>query len=188
MIAACAFFHIQQSSYMSASAPITHTVMLPIGAINLCVGFTGASDPFDPPPRTVPLAEAHLYDGVPVGGNRTSGSARANPNTLPISGGDSARSPDLEDNADSAAPDSTARSVLDPVSAGGSVAPGSNAGSITLASHTSDFLDSLGDDDLDAYFTGEDRDESFSHVNVFMATGDEDDDAPTPSPCRSRPT
>jgi hypothetical protein len=86
----------------------------------------------------------------------------------------------LEDDADSAAPAPTARSVLDPVSADGSVAPGSNAGSITLASHASDFLDSLGDDELNAYFTEEDHGESLSHVNVFMATGDEDDDAPDP--------
>jgi hypothetical protein len=50
MIATGSFYHIQPSSYVPASAPVTHAVMLPIGSINLYVGFTGASDPSDPPP------------------------------------------------------------------------------------------------------------------------------------------
>jgi hypothetical protein len=96
MIATSAFFHIQPSSYMPASAPITHAVMLPIGAINLYVGFTGASDPSNPPPRTVPLAEPYLYDGIPVDHDPTGDSTGADPDTLLISGGDSAKSSDLE--------------------------------------------------------------------------------------------
>jgi hypothetical protein len=60
----------------------------------------------------------------------------------------------------------------------GSVIPSSNAGSIMLASHASDFHDSLDNDELDAYFAEEDHGESFSQANVFMATGDENDDAP----------
>jgi hypothetical protein len=56
MIATSSFYHIQPSSYMPASAPLTHAVMLPIRSINLYVGFTGASDPSDPPPWVIPLA------------------------------------------------------------------------------------------------------------------------------------
>ena len=44
MIATGSILHIQPSSYMPAAAPITHAVMLPIGTINLYVGFTGSSD------------------------------------------------------------------------------------------------------------------------------------------------
>jgi hypothetical protein len=73
-----------------------------------------------------------------------------------------------------------ARSVLNPASTDRSAAPGSNAGSITLASATSDFHDSFGDDELDAYFAEEDHGESFGHVNVFMALGNEDGNAPDP--------
>ena len=36
--------------------------MLPIGRINLYVGFTGSSDPADPMPRSTPLG-SHAYDG-----------------------------------------------------------------------------------------------------------------------------
>jgi hypothetical protein len=180
MIATGAFFHIQPSSYVPALAPITHAVMLLIGAINLYVGFTRASDPFDPPPRMVPLTKPYLCDGVPADHNPTCELIGANPDTLPISGGDSARSSNLEDDADSAALAQTARSELDPISTDGSIAPGSNAGSITLASHASDFHESLCDGELDAYFAEEDHGESFSHVNIFMATGDENDDAPDP--------
>src|SRR3954451_23846539 len=54
-------FHIQPSSFVPASAPVTHAVMLPIGRINLYVGFTGSSDPADPMPRSTPLG-SHAYD------------------------------------------------------------------------------------------------------------------------------
>ena len=36
---------------MPASAPITHAVMMPVGSINLFVGFTGATDAIEPPVR-----------------------------------------------------------------------------------------------------------------------------------------
>jgi hypothetical protein len=183
MIATSAFFHIQPSSYMPASAPITHAVMLPIRAINLYVGFTGASDPSDPPPRTVPLAEPYLYDGIPIDYNPTGDWIGVDSNTLPISGGDSAKSSDLEDDADSATLAQMARSEVNPISTIGSIAPDLNTGSITQVSHASDFnnsTNSLYDGEPDAYLSEENHGEFLSHVNVFMATGDENDDAPVP--------
>jgi hypothetical protein len=45
MIATGGFLHIQPSTYRLASAPVTHDVMVPIGTINIFVGFTGATDP-----------------------------------------------------------------------------------------------------------------------------------------------
>jgi hypothetical protein len=62
MIATGGFYHIQPSSYSPASAPISHAVMLPVGSINLFVGFNHAFDPADPPPRAIPLAGPYLYD------------------------------------------------------------------------------------------------------------------------------
>jgi hypothetical protein len=74
--------------------------MLPIGAINLYVGFTGASDPSDPPPRVIPLAGPFDFDNTRAAVDRIYDEAQ----TLPISGDDYARSSDLEDDADSSIP------------------------------------------------------------------------------------
>jgi len=62
MIATGSIYHILPSSYVPASAPVTHAVMLPIGSINLYVGFTGASHPADPLPRSVPLGGPVPYN------------------------------------------------------------------------------------------------------------------------------
>jgi hypothetical protein len=47
MIATGGFLHIQPSSYCPASVPVTHAAVVPIGMINLFVGFTGATDPIE---------------------------------------------------------------------------------------------------------------------------------------------
>src|SRR3954469_283308 len=62
LITTGSIFHIQPSSFIPASAPVIHAVMLPIGRINLYVGFTGSSNPADPMPRSTPLG-SHTYDG-----------------------------------------------------------------------------------------------------------------------------
>src|SRR3954463_5205056 len=64
MIATGSIYHIQTRSYVPASAPITHAVMLPIGGINLYVGFTGASDPADIPARSILVGEPVDYDNI----------------------------------------------------------------------------------------------------------------------------
>src|SRR3954454_8698124 len=62
LVATGSIFHIQPSSCVPASAPVVQAVMLPIGRINLYVGFTGSSDPADPTPRSTPLG-SYAYDG-----------------------------------------------------------------------------------------------------------------------------
>ena len=44
MIATGGFVHIQPSTYHPASAPITHAWMVPVGMINLFVGYAGTTD------------------------------------------------------------------------------------------------------------------------------------------------
>ena len=100
MIATGPFYHIQPSSYVPASAPITHAVMLPISTINLYVGFTGASDPADPLPGSIPLAGSYGVNDARAIIDQIYTDAEP----LPISGEDYARSSDLEDDADSAVP------------------------------------------------------------------------------------
>ena len=101
MIATGSILHIQPSSYRPATAPITHAVMLPIGTINLYVGFTGSSDPADPLPRSVPLDGPYAYDDGIF--NHVEPTA-VNTEPFPSSGEEHARSSDLEDDANSAVP------------------------------------------------------------------------------------
>ena len=118
MIATGSILHIQPSSYMPATAPITHAVMLPIGTINLYVGFTGSSDPADPLPRSVPLDGPYAYDDGIFGHVEPTA---ANTEPFPSSGEEHARSSDLEDDADSAVPPQIARSEASPTSEVGSI-------------------------------------------------------------------
>jgi hypothetical protein len=60
MIATDDFFHIQPSSYCSASAPVAHVVMVPTRIIILFVGFKGASDLTECRREPPPLALGHL--------------------------------------------------------------------------------------------------------------------------------
>src|SRR4051812_16800942 len=62
LVATGSIFHSQPSSFVPASTPVVHAVMLPIGRINLYVGFTGSSDPADPMPRSTSLG-SYAYDG-----------------------------------------------------------------------------------------------------------------------------
>ena len=45
MIAIGGILQILPSSYIPASRPVTHGAVMPVGSINLFVGFTGAIDP-----------------------------------------------------------------------------------------------------------------------------------------------
>jgi hypothetical protein len=47
MIATGGFLHILLSSFMLASRPINHAIMVLVSTINLFVGFTGACDPIE---------------------------------------------------------------------------------------------------------------------------------------------
>jgi hypothetical protein len=112
MIATGGFYHIQPSSYKPASAPISHAVMLPVGSINLFVGFTHAFDPTDPPPRVTPLAEPYPYDESHPSADQIythPAPDRVYTATAPISEDGSTRSLDLEDDANSADPAFVAR-------------------------------------------------------------------------------
>jgi hypothetical protein len=115
MIATGGFYHIQPSSYRPASAPISHTVMLPVGSINLFIGFTHAFNPADPPPpRVIPLAGPYLYDEPYPSVDQIYVDAhpildRVYTATAPISEDGSTRSSDLEDDTDSADPALVAR-------------------------------------------------------------------------------
>src|SRR3954453_2057679 len=62
LVATGSIFHIQPSSFVPASAPVVQAIMLPIGRINLYVGFTGSCDPAVPMPRSTPLG-SYAYDG-----------------------------------------------------------------------------------------------------------------------------
>src|SRR3954453_18458329 len=107
LVATGSIFHIQPSSFVSASAPVVHAAMLPIGSIKLYVGFTGSSDPADPMPRSTPLG-SYAYDGrepsFDYNANNYIEPADARTELCPSSGKGQIQSADLEDDADSAVP------------------------------------------------------------------------------------
>jgi hypothetical protein len=135
MIATGPFYHIQPSSYMPASVSITHAVLFPIGAINLYVGFTSASDPSDPPPRVIPLDGPIIYDNIGVAVDPNYDDTQ----TLLISGDDCARSSDMVDDADSTVPTSIVRSEVVLAPEAEPIVATSVNGPITLVSNASDF-------------------------------------------------
>jgi hypothetical protein len=47
LVAHDSYFYIKPGSYRSASVPVTHTFMLPVGSINIFVGLTDAVENFD---------------------------------------------------------------------------------------------------------------------------------------------
>src|SRR3954467_12775600 len=105
LVATGSIFHIQPSSFVPAPAPIVQAVMLPIGRINLYVGFTGSYDPADPMPRSTPLG-SHAYDGrdYSFDYNDYFETADAHTELCPSSGEGQIQPDDLEDDADSACP------------------------------------------------------------------------------------
>src|SRR4051812_28747869 len=145
LVATGSIFHIQPSSFVPASAPVVHAVMLPIGRINLYVGFTGSSDLADPMPRSTPLG-SYAYDGrdpfFDYNVNNYIQPADAHTELCSSSGEGQIRSADLEDDADSAAPPPVARSQKAPVSKTGSITADSVNDSITLVSNASDYAES----------------------------------------------
>src|SRR3954453_1772133 len=92
---------IQPSPFVPASAPIVQAVMLPIGRINLYVGFSGSSDPAAPIPRSTPLG-SHAYDGRDYSFDYSGclEPAGASPELRPSSGEGQIQPDDLEDDAD----------------------------------------------------------------------------------------
>src|SRR3954454_11422640 len=144
LVATGSIFHIQPSSFVPASAPIVQAVMLPIGRINLYVGFTGSSDPADPMPRSTPLG-SHAYDGRDYSFDYNDYFEPAGPYTelCPSSGEEQVQPDDLEDDADSAAPLPVARFEKAPVSESGSIIADSVCDSITLVSNASDYAESV---------------------------------------------
>jgi hypothetical protein len=179
MITTGSFYHIQPSNYVSASAPVTHTVMLPIESINLYVGFMRASDPSDQPPQVIPLARSYAYDDTRAITDRIYDDAQ----TLPISGDDCTGSLNLEDNVDTAVLAPIAKSGVVSTPEAGSIVVTSIDESITLVSNASDFDEStysLFDGELDADFTEETHGEFPHAVNVFMAGNGENTDPSDP--------
>src|SRR4051794_32572937 len=137
-------FHIQPSSFVPASAPVVHVVMLPISRINLYVGFTGSSDPADPMPRST-LLGSYAYDGRDPSFNYNDYIEPADARTelCPSSGEGQIQSADLEHDADSAAPPPVARFQKAPVSETGSITADSVNDSIMLVSNASDYAESV---------------------------------------------
>ena len=81
MIATGGLLQIQPSSYRPASTPVTHAIMMPVGSINLFVGFARATD----------LTESEGSVGRPRSASSPYAFATRDPiysNTLPIAGGD----------------------------------------------------------------------------------------------------
>src|SRR4051812_24257231 len=144
LVATGSIFHIQPSSFVPASAPIVQAVMLPIGRINLYVGFTGSSDPADPMPRSTPLG-SHAYNGrdYSFDYNDYFEPAGAYTELCSSSGQGQIQPDDLEDDADSAAPLPVARVEKTPVSESGSIIADSVYDSITLVSNASDYAESV---------------------------------------------
>src|SRR4051812_2518384 len=144
LVATGSIFHIQPSSFVPASAPIVQAVMLPIGRINLYVGFTGSSEPADPKPRSTPLG-SHAYDGrdYSFDYNDYFEPAGAYTELCPSSGEGQIQPDDLEDDADSAAPLPVARFEKAPVSETGSIIADSVCDSITLVSNASEYAESI---------------------------------------------
>src|SRR4051794_32295304 len=132
-------FHIQPSSFVPASVPVVQAVMLPIGRINLYVGFTGSSDPADPMPRSTPLG-SYAYNGrdYSFDYNDYFEPADAYTEFCPSSGEGQIQPADVEDDADSAVPLPVARFQKAPVSETGSIVADSVCDSITLVSNASD--------------------------------------------------
>src|SRR3954464_6758112 len=135
LVSTGSIFHIQQSSFVPASAPIVQAVMLPIGRINLYVGFTGSSDPM---PWSTPLG-SHAYDGrdYSFDYNDYFEPAGAYTELCSSSGEGQIQPDDLEDDADSAASLPVARVEKTPVSKSGSITADSVCDSITLVSNAS---------------------------------------------------
>jgi hypothetical protein len=109
MIATGGFLHVLPSSYRPASAPVTHTVMIPVDSISLFVGFTGAAD----------LTESGGIIEHPCSTSSLYGIATPDQiytATLPITRGDySENDAALQEDADSTTPASNAKSIA-PVS------------------------------------------------------------------------
>src|SRR3954467_3778665 len=144
LVATGSIFHIQPSSFVPASATIVQAVMLPIGRINLYVGFTGFSDPADLIPRSTPLG-SHAYDGrdYSFDYNGYFEPAGAHTELCPSSGEGQIQPADQEDDADSTAPLLVTRSQKAPVSETGSIIADSVYDSITLVSNASDYAESI---------------------------------------------
>src|SRR4051812_13179177 len=107
LVATGSIYHIQPSSFVPASAPVLHTIMLPIGRINLYVSFTGSSDPADPMPRSSPLGSSAYAGREPsfdYNANNYIEPADSRTELCPSSGEGQIQSADLEDDADSGAP------------------------------------------------------------------------------------
>src|SRR4051812_17178623 len=144
LVATGSIFHIQPSSFVPASAPIVQAVMLPIGRINLYVGFTGSYDPADPMPRSTPLG-SHAYDGrdYSFDYNDYFEPADAHTELSPSSVEGQIQPDDLEDDADSAALLPATRIEKTPVSESGSIIADSVYDLITLVSNASDYAESI---------------------------------------------
>ena len=175
LIATGSFYHILPSSYMPASRPLTHAAMLPVGSINIFVGFTEAYDPIGSAAIGIsPLPLAPPRDHLVIAGGDST-EDQIGSTTLPIAGGDSTDDgAALLDDADSATPASVA----------GSIVVASHVDSITRVSNASDFEDSsiLGivDSDSDSDSHGWIRGGSTRHAAVFMADGNNSNPPPDP--------
>ena len=169
MIATGDFLHVQPISYRPASAPIVRSVMIPVGTINLYVGFTGAADLIGSGDGDGRADSATLPQEL-----SDRDRDRICADTAPIVESDcSDEDPTLQDDADLSAPASYAGSIT-PASIADSIAPVSNAGDFEDGSVLG-LLDCDSEPERDEHHSGEPT----RHTAVLMAgTATEGDQLP----------
>src|SRR3954464_9128397 len=164
MIAIGEMLQILPSSYVPATRPVTHSVILPIGTISLFVGLTyvivseDSARIRESPPRDR-LSESQIPPIHLLASEYNSAHSNVAENSA------AAEDAALNDDADSATPASFA----------GSITAASPAGSITQVSNMGDFEDTsilgLSDFDSGSENSADLRDGAGRHATTYMATG-----------------